>query len=228
MMGERRGSGRLAHALGDPLRLILLRWLLDGPATVGELVGVTGTTQPNTSNHLAVLRELGFVKAERDGRLIRYGLSGPAVAQLVEAMAALSATGKRPPPSSPLAEARTCYDHLAGRLGVSLLDGLIESSALSRPNAQGVIDPGPRGKDVFGRLGVDLDEAARARRRFAFGCPDWTERRAHLGGALGAAVCRRFLEAGWVVTSRGTRAVLVSSTGRRAVRRLGLDLAAAR
>jgi DNA-binding transcriptional ArsR family regulator len=214
----------VARALGKPTRIRILVRLLHGPAAVTDLVTLTGSTQPNVSNHLAVLRDNGLVKGDRTGRQVRYRLASPSVAQLVEAIVVVSgAAGPRPPSNSPLAEARTCYDHLAGRLGVALLDALVKEGAIAQPGRGGVIDLGPRA-EVFDRLGVDVARAARARRRFAFGCPDWTERRAHLGGALGAAVTTRLLEAEWLQRQRGTRAVLITSKGRRGLRRtLGLE-----
>jgi len=213
----------VARALGDPTRIRILVRLLHGPATVVDLVAHAGSTQPNVSNHLAVLRDQGLVRGERMGRQVRYRLADASVAQLVEAFIAVSTTGDRPPPDSPLAEARTCYDHLGGRLGVAILEALVREGAIASPGRGGVIDLGPRATAVFKRLGVDLAEAAKARRRFAFACLDWTERRAHLGGALGAAVAGRLLEVGWVQRQEGTRALLLTAKGRRGLRSLGIS-----
>src|SRR5438094_6630980 len=116
---------RMARILSDPLRLEILAHLMGGEATVAEIVEATGATQPNVSNDLATLRKEGFVRGERAGRQVRYRLTGPPVAQLVEALAALTRPHEgRPPPASPLAEARSCYDHLAGRIGVEVLEAL--------------------------------------------------------------------------------------------------------
>jgi DNA-binding transcriptional ArsR family regulator len=214
---------RLAKALGDPLRVRILSRLIDGPSTVSDVVTVTGAGQPNVSNHLAVLRRAGLVRAARSGRHMHYELAGPESAQLVEAILTMGGPPGRPATPSPIAEARTCYDHLAGKLGVQLLGGLMVQDALARPGSEGAIDLGPDAARVFERLGVDPSRAAQARRRrFAFACLDWTERRPHLGGALGAEVYRRFVEAGWVVPQTGTRAVLPTSGGRRALHRLGI------
>jgi len=220
VIDEARVAG-VARALGDPFRLEILARLLVGQATVAEIVAATGATQSNVSNHLAILKKEGLVRGERAGRQTRYALAGAPAAQLVEALLTVSGSKKgRPAPASPLAEARSCYDHLAGRLGVDVLDGLVRAGALAPPRADGVIDLGASSSQVFGALGVDPATAARAKRRFAFGCLDWTERRAHLGGALGAALLERMLEAGWVVRRTGTRALLVTSTGRRRLRRV--------
>jgi DNA-binding transcriptional ArsR family regulator len=213
---------RLAKALGDPLRVRILARLIDGPGTVTDLVTLTGSGQSNVSNHLAILRGAGLVRSARTGRQMHYELAGPETAQLVEALMTIGGPLGRPAPPSPIAEARRCYDHLAGRLGVQLLDGLVELGALARSGRGDAIDLGPDGR-VFDRLGVDPARAAQARRRrFAYACLDWTERRPHLGGALGAEVYRRLVEAGWLVPQKGTRAVLPTAAGRRALRRLGL------
>ncbi len=148
----------VARALGDPTRIRILVRLLHGPATVVDLVAHAGSTQPNVSNHLAVLRDQGLVRGERMGRQVRYRLADASVAQLVEAFIAVSTTGDRPPPDSPLAEARTCYDHLGGRLGVAILEALVREGAIASPGRGGVIDLGPRATAVFKRLGVERRE----------------------------------------------------------------------
>ena len=127
-----------------------------------------------------------------------------------------------------MAEARTCYDHLAGKLGVGLYGALVDSGALLPGGGmRGEVRPGPTAEEVFGRMGLDLQEttAEAGRRRFAFACPDWTERVAHLGGALGAAVCARFFQEGWVSRREGSRAITLTDAGRRAVREhFGLEI----
>jgi len=132
----------------------------------------------------------------------------------------LSASRETPTVPAPIAVARTCYDHLAGRLGVNLLQGLQRTGAVGRPRSDGAIDLGPNAERVFGRLGVDLAGVASARRRFAFACLDWTEKQAHLGGALGAAVCTAAVERGWILRQPGTRAVLPTTSGRDGLRRV--------
>jgi DNA-binding transcriptional ArsR family regulator len=214
-------SARVARALGEPLRLEILGRLLAGPATVTELVSETGSTQPNVSNHLATLRRERFVRGESRGRQVRYRLAGPPVAQLVEALTSLTGSrANRPAASSPLAEVRSCCDHLAGRLGVMVLDALVARGGLAPAGPHGVIDLGPRAEEVFGALGVDVATAAKARRRFAFGCLDWTERRVHLGGSLGAELLGSVIERGWLARQAGTRALLMTAAGRRGFRRV--------
>jgi DNA-binding transcriptional ArsR family regulator len=218
----------IAQALAEPLRLAIMERLTDGPAAVSELVALTGETQSNVSNHLAVLRDRGLVTVTRLGRQRLYEVSRPPVAHLVESLSVVA--GHRPARlerSPSLARARTCYDHLAGRLGVALFDALVARHAIEQPSERyrGPVRLGPDGEEVFGRLGVDLDEARRERRRFATACGDWTERRPHLGGALGAALWARSLDRGWVVQKPGTRVVVVTQRGRKDLSRyLGVRL----
>ena len=211
---------RVASTLADPTRLQILTRLLEGSATVAELVAWTAAPQPAVSNHLRLMRERRLVSSRREGRTMVYRLSGQEVAHIVETLTTLGRATARPRAPAPIAVARTCYDHLAGRLGVALLDGLRRARVLDGPDESGSLDLGPAGPQVLARLGLDLAEPASGRRRFAYACLDWTEGQAHLGGALGAALCRWAIEAGWVAPQRGTRAVLVTGAGRLALRRL--------
>lgn len=212
----------LAQALADPLRLLLLQHLMEGPATVSELMAVTGEAQSKLSNHLALLRERGLVRATRQGRQMVYELRDASVGQLVESLAQVAGgasvfTQK----SAPLVRARTCYDHLAGRLGVALFDALVARGALQSPTAaRGPLEPGPAAAEVFGAFGIDLAALRRERRKFATACLDWTERRPHLGGALGAALWAQCVERGWVVRQPGTRAIILTDAGKQGLRDL--------
>ena len=216
----------IAHALADPTRLKILERLTDGPAAVSELTVLTGEPQPKVSNHLAVLRERGMVEATRLGRQRVYEVSDPSVAQLIESLGLIAGRDAgRLKLSPPLVRARTCYDHLAGRLGVAIFDALVARRAVRQPDPRhrGPIDLGPAGPATFEELGIDLNEVRLERRRFATACGDWSERRAHLGGALGAALWARSLEGGWVVRRPSTRVVVVTDRGRRAFhQRLGI------
>ena len=218
--------GEVARALADPLRLAVLQHLMGGPATVSEIVAVTGQSQPNVSNHLAVMREGGLVRAGREGRQRVYELRDASVAQLVEALTAVAgAVPARYRESPPLARARTCYDHLAGKVGVALFDALAARGAIGEPGEpRGAVELGPGSEETFGGLGVDLEEVRGERRRFAYACRDWTERRPHLGGALGATLWARLVERGWVVKKPGTREVVVADEGKAGLREaLGFD-----
>jgi DNA-binding transcriptional ArsR family regulator len=208
--------GEVAQALADPLRLAVLGHLMGGPATVSEIVSITGESQSKVSNHLALMRERGLVRASREGRQRVYELRDASVAQLVESLTAVAgAEPARYRESPPLARARTCYDHLAGRVGVALFDSLLSRGAIGGPQEpKAAVEIGPEGEEVFGGLGIDLEEVRRERRRFAYACVDWTERRPHLGGALGAALWARFVERGWVLKKPGTREVIVTDEGK--------------
>jgi DNA-binding transcriptional ArsR family regulator len=234
-MSSSQRAAQLAQALADPLRLTLLRHLMGGSATVAELVLATNASQSKVSNHLALLRAQNLVRAERQGRQMRYQIADPTVAQLVEALTVLA--GEPPKlarPAAPLAEARTCYDHLAGSLGVALFDTLVSADALIPPPADGQpIKPGPSGEvrlgpnaeAVFGRLGLDVGSVSAQRRQFAYACRDWTERRFHLGGALGAALCRHFLDQHWVESGSTRRQLVLTDSGRDALReQLGMTI----
>jgi DNA-binding transcriptional ArsR family regulator len=219
----------IAQALADPTRFAIAERLTDGPAAVSELVAIAGEPQSKVSNHLAVLRERGLVSVTRLGRQRLYEIADPSVAQLVESLLVIA--GRRPTRlelSPSLARARTCYDHLAGRLGVAIFDALVARRAIAQPDARyrGPLGLGPAGEDVFAGLGVDLNEARKERRHFATACGDWSERRPHLGGAVGAALWARFLEHGWVAQKPGTRIVVVTERGRRRLRKqlgVGVD-----
>ena len=234
-MDSTQRAAQLAQALADPLRLTLLRHLMTGEATVAELMSISGASQSKVSNHLGLLRAQNLVDSQRQGRLMIYRIADPTVARLIEALTVLA--GEPPKlsrPAATLASARTCYDHLAGSLGVAIFDALVVTDAIMPPPSIG--DPaklgpsgdvllGPSANDVFGRLGIDVEAARKSRRQFAYACRDWTERRFHLGGALGAAVYQRFTEAGWVVRGQERRQLCVTTTGRSALQQLlGLSL----
>lgn len=228
-MQESWNVARIAWALSDQVRLSVMQVLMRGQATVSELVSATGASQSNVSNHLRVLREHGLVRSERRGRQSIYEIPGASVAQLVESLTAVAGGPEAPIfGPDPMAEARTCYDHLAGRLGVGLYGALVEADALvPTGEVRGDLRLGPDAQRVFGAICVDPAKVAReaGRRRFAFACPDWTERLPHVGGALGAAVCERFFGEGWARRREGTRAIALTSGGRHAVKeRFGLRI----
>lgn len=235
MMSENRNLLKLLQALGDPVRLAVLQHLMGGAATVSELVAITGASQPNVSNHLASLRDQLLVKATRVGRQMVYEIADASVAQLVEA---LSRVAGPPPPdmkTPPVIQARTCYDHLAGKLGVALFDALVSRKALQdvRVPAKrgrkvrsglGAVELGPEAPEIFAGLGIHLGAISKEKRQFATACLDWTEDRPHVGGALGAALWANFLERGWIARKPGSRAVLVTPPGRTGFAKLGMKI----
>jgi DNA-binding transcriptional ArsR family regulator len=220
MMDENNHLFILAQALAAPLRLVILQSLMEGPATVSQLQSLTGASQSKVSNHLALLRERNLVRATREGRQIVYSLRDAPVGQLVESLTVVAGmTPTRLSQSPQLIAARTCYDHLAGRYGVALFDALLARQAIKEPTAMhGEVELGARGEEIFSKLGLNLSALRRERRRFAFACPDWTERRPHLGGSLGAALWAHSVERGWVVKQQETRAIIVTDLGKQKLR----------
>ncbi|MGP3920071.1 ArsR/SmtB family transcription factor [Nonomuraea sp. 10N515B] len=204
----------VAALIADPTRAAILTALLDGRAlAAGELARVAGVSAATASSHLARLLDGRLVDVVRQGRHRYYRLAGHEVAEVLEVLARISA---RPPVRSlrqsrqarMLEEARTCYDHLAGRAGVGLLDGLREGGYYAAHDLTGA------GERLLAGLGVDVAGARGSRRRFAPECLDWTERRSHLGGALGAAVTEALFDRGWFRRGSVPRAVIVTDEGR--------------
>jgi DNA-binding transcriptional ArsR family regulator len=225
MMNGIQAASDIARLLADPLRLSILQFLTWGPCSVAKLVEATGASQPNVSNHLKLLREGSVVVADKQGRQTFYRVASPDVAEVIAALAWV-ATGSdtmslvRATPDA-LQEARTCYDHLAGRIGVKLMAGLVDKSAITKADGPwDMIELGPAASDVFGRLGFDLGQAINdgTRRRFAFACPDWSEHQhSHLGGLLGAALCEHCQSHGWIEREAESRAMIVTTKGRDAL-----------
>ncbi|PJE93871.1 transcriptional regulator [Streptomyces carminius] len=212
---------RLAGLLADTTRARFCLALLDGRAwTAGELARLARVAPATASGHLDRLVAGGLLAEERQGRHRYVRLAGPWAAQLVEDLAAHA--GPPPAPRSlraasadaAMARARTCYDHLAGRLGVAVTDALLERGLLQRDTGFAVTCDGLR---WFGRLGIELTARPRGRRPPARACLDWTERRPHLAGVAGAELCRHALEAGWCERIGTRRALRVTGAGRRAL-----------
>jgi DNA-binding transcriptional ArsR family regulator len=218
----------IAAAIGEPARSRMLYCLSDGRArTATELATVAEVAPSTASAHLERLRRQKLVKVSAQGKHRYYSLDGEDVAAALEALSVLAGSPrKRFVPSTPprLRGARSCYDHLAGWLGVALNDRFRALGWLTGP-ATGVtsyeITRG--GAEGFADLGIDLDAARNRRRRFAFACVDWSERRPHLGGALGAAVLDLALANRWLDRDLDSRALTLTRTGRRELQsRLGL------
>jgi len=211
-------------------------YLMPGPASVTEILNHLEVSQSNLSNHLAVLKNAGLIKSRPEGRQKIYELANHEVAQLVELLFNMQHTSvaKKERSIKPIQSARTCYDHLAGRFGVALFKKLVEKDAIQFPDEPLTDDRqffseelvlGADAEHIFYKLGVDLASLKNTRRKFAYGCLDWTERTPHLAGALGASLCHSFLEKKWVVKKSGTRAIAVTSSGRSALKGLiGLNI----
>jgi DNA-binding transcriptional ArsR family regulator len=210
---------RVAAALADPARLTLLAALLEGEATVTELAARAGLAQPRASAHLARLRAIGLVTPVAMGRHRAYRVDAPRVKPLLDALYATGpAAVLRPSPQagrerrrdSPLRRARTCYDHLAGVAGVTLLDDMRKRRWVTARSEGGpAFALTPSGTKALAKRGVAIAAARDSARHFATACLDWTERRPHLGGALGAAVLDALRARGYVKRQRGRRAVRI-------------------
>ena len=208
----------IAAAIGEPARARMLYSLVDGRArTSTELAIVADVTPSTASVHLQRLKEQRLVRVLAQGRHRYYSLDRPDVAAALEALNVLAGGGREFAPKTPprLRGARTCYDHIAGSLGVSLYDRLTRLGWLSASSGSDACDLTDAGCSALQQLGVDVNGARASRRRFAFGCLDWSERRPHLGGALGAALLRLALRKKWVVQDLDSRALRVSASGKR-------------
>lgn len=214
----------LTHALADTTRLRILEILCGGEATVNDLADQLALPQPRISSHLALLRRAGLTTVQTQGRQRTYQVDGPRLQALFASLQAfLPPTASTPPRSqqaarevhrnSVLRQGRSCYDHLAGVVGVQLLDALLQHGWLDVHQAV----PQPQytltlpGRQALQARGVAITPATTVRRRFAYGCLDWTERRVHLGGALGAAIFAALLHAGIVERQAGSRMLRVCS-----------------
>ena len=221
----------IAAAIGKPARARILCCLLDGRArTSTELAVVAAVTPSTTSVHLQRLKEQRLVKVLAQGKHRYYSLKGASVARALEALSVL-ANGNRAPfvPSTPtgLRAARTCYDHIAGLLGVSLHErfeilGWLVSHSTTNDNA---CDLTSKGTEAFESLGIDIDATRTLRRRFMYPCVDWSERRPHLGGGLAAALLQVALRRKWILQDLDSRALRVTNSGRREMSaRFGLSI----
>jgi DNA-binding transcriptional ArsR family regulator len=224
-----RVMSEVAALLGDPTRAAMLDALMDGRARpAGELARTAGIAPSTASEHLARLVAGRLLVVEPSGRERLYRLASADVAEVLEA---LSRLGSEEPVSSlrtagrrdALQAARTCYDHLAGRLGVAVTDALVARDVL-RPR-DGSFELSEGGAVFLAEIGVDVDGARARKRVFARSCLDWSERRPHLAGALGAALADAALGHGWVRRRPNDRALDVTPHGVAALRkRLGVSV----
>jgi DNA-binding transcriptional ArsR family regulator len=211
----------LAAVMGEPTRARILVSLLDGRARTGTELGAIAEVGASTvSAHLQRLAAARLIAVRRQGKHRYYSLSGADVAALLEKMSSLA--GVRCAPyvcraPERLRSARTCYDHIAGSVGVALRDRFTALGWLAAKASgdEETYEVSSSGASAFAALGIDLGAARALRRRFAFGCLDWTERRYHLGGSLGAAFLTLALKRRWLVQDLDSRALRVTAGGRR-------------
>lgn len=227
---ELAGFSGTAFLLADPARAVMLTALLDGRALpAGELAYAARITAQTASSHLAKLLAGGLVAREIAGRHRYYRLAGSHVAQALEHLAAI-----RPqmplhrralsPEARRLRFCRSCYDHLAGQVGVALT-GALEGREYLRPIEDQRLEVTPAGSEWLGRLGVDLRGIKPSRGGLARQCLDWTERQHHIAGPLGVALLSALCASGWLRRGRESRAIEVLPKGRRELRaQLGVDV----
>jgi DNA-binding transcriptional ArsR family regulator len=227
-MDDAQGLAGWAALLADRTRAAMCLALLDGRAwTVGELARHAGVAAPTATEHADRLVAGGMLTQHRQGRHRYLSLAGPEVAALLETVSSQAPRAETPVRSMAaahrrrnLAYARTCYDHLAGALGVAVADALADSRSISRDAGLVLTTDGD---ERLTTIGIGLDRSSR--RPLLRDCLDWTERRPHLGGVLGAAICKHAFDAGWIVRIGTGRAVQLTPAGRDAfAEQLGVRL----
>ncbi len=223
-MASQGAFTEIASLAGDPARAGMLHALMDGRAlTASELAQAAHVTPQTASGHLTKLAAGGLIAVEKQGRHRYHRLASPAVARMLESIMQVAADA-RPrvivtgPRDKALRAARTCYDHLAGHLGVALADAMIANRQIELTADAGIVTA--EGASLFERLGIALEtrKPERSKRILCRPCLDWSERRPHIGGALGAALCAHCLTAGWIRRVEGSRAVSVTTKGRQRFR----------
>lgn len=213
----------VAALIGDPARANMLSALIGGRAlTARELAEEAGVTPQTASSHLAKLEGGGLLAAVKQGRHRYFRLAGADVAELLETIMGVAArTGharlRRGPRDPAIRHARVCYDHLAGEMGVALFDGLVHRGVIV--TRDGALRPTRRGAAFLGGFGIDVSVLAGARRPLCKSCLDWSMRREHLAGSLGAAILARIIELKWARRDKTSRAVLFSPEGEAKFRR---------
>jgi DNA-binding transcriptional ArsR family regulator len=218
----------IAALVGDPTRATLVSALLDGRAlTASELAVAARITPQTASTHLAKLTEASLLSMVRRGRHRYFRLASPAVADMIDGIVAV-ALQKRPryrPLSHrarALSAARICYDHLAGRLSVDVTDAFVAREYVMLDDEAAEITAA--GTRFLTRFGIALPTPRSTGRQFCRLCLDWTERRPHIAGAVGAAITRRYFELGWMERTKSSHAVIVTPVGRRGFRKtFGID-----
>lgn len=208
----------IAALVGDPARANMLTALLGGQSlSASDLAWHAGVTPQTASGHLARMGAAQLISVTALGRHRYYRLASPKVAQMLETI--YQVAGDQPVPrrrlpsyvDTAMREARTCYDHLAGELGVAVAEALVARQYLVLNDEAGVVTR--KGARFFGTLGIDLENLTRQRRCFCRICIDLTERRPHIAGALGAAFCQRCFDLGWIARMKDSRAVAVTAKG---------------
>lgn len=203
-------------------RASMLLALIGGrPLTAGELAARAGISPSLASTHLSRLLDGGLVTVQQHGRRRHYRIASPQVAEVIEAMLTLAparaaSSLRESTRGQAIRRARTCYDHLAGTVGVALTDSLQRQRLITPADNSYLLSD--RGGQRLQALGLDVDALRKQRRTFARPCLDWTERRPHLAGGLGAGIAEHLLQQKWLTRIPGTRALRLTDLGRRGLR----------
>ena len=219
MPGIQPSVAEIASLIGNPARTNILLALMDGRArTASELAYAAGVSPQTTSGHIAKMTEVRLLTPAKQGRHCHFRLASPKIARMLEGIMVVAGDGpQRHRPrwkgDDQLRTARTCYDHLAGRLGVALTDVLVQRKHLRLAEDGGTVTRA--GATFLAGFGVSVDDVGKGRRTFCRPCIDWSERRPHLAGALGAALATRFFDLGWLGRMRDSRALQISGAGER-------------
>lgn len=220
-MSEGPNIVRVAALIGDNARAEVLSALMSGRAlTATELADVAGVTKQTISFHLGKLLEAGLLEVDQQGRHRYFRLAGQDVARLLESLMGMAFRSEdirlwTGPRERALRRSRICYDHLAGELGVLVYEEMLQQGVLQQD--QGGLWLTEHGRVWFRRLGIDTDTVASSRRSFCRVCLDWSERRSHLAGALGAALLARIQELGWAKRAKDSRAIVFSDRGEKSL-----------
>ncbi len=221
----------ITAAIADPVRLSVMIYLMPGQATYAELQQHLDISQSNLSNHLGVLHKAGLIHKINKGRRNSYEIASHDTAQLIELLQNMQkAKPNVKAPVKKIALARTCYDHLAGKLGVSVFNALVERQSIiyNKP----IIDPAYFSKEItlginadktFKAFGVDLAKVEAGNRKYAYACLDWTEKKPHLAGTLGAALCHAMMAQKWLTRNEEKRVIVITDSGRKALKQI-IDL----
>lgn len=223
-MTEGPNIARIGAVLGDNARSEVLSMLMAGCAyTATELADAAGVTRQTISFHLGKLMDAGLVLVERQGRHRYFRLAGGDVAHLLESLMGIAANAapshKNFGPRDPaMRKARICYDHLAGELGVAMYEGMLRNGLFKNNN--GGLSVTQSGHRWFEQIGIDIPRAAARKRTFCRECMDWSERRNHLAGSLGAALLVWIQEMGWAKRVSGSRTILFTDDGEERLHKL--------
>lgn len=205
---------RLARTIGDPTRIRMLSLLMEGRALTAKELAHGANVEPATAtSHLQRLLRDQLVISTTQGRHKYFRLASPRVAECIESLMGVALPSEKTVAdrSEPIHHARLCYDHLAGKLGTQITAILLGRGLMRLDGKQFVLSP--KGKRWLGEFGIDVAAMIQSRRRFAPVCLDWSERRDHLGGALGAALAHRMIGAGWLKRRPGSRVLSVTKSG---------------